>query len=251
MAITIVTGLPGASKSYDCTLKAEEWIRRNRRWFEKTGVKRPLRSNLVFSDKFTNWANDMSTLKPKVNPKELDQFTQQWNRERKVLEYWEDPEELPLMNDCDVIWEEMGAHVDSRSWEQLPFELRRWLQQHRHRGVNIYGNCQDFADIDVAVRRLVKDLYYLVKVAGSRDPSPTSLPPKMIWGIVIKMQLVPAHYDTEKKFKGAMWVGIPWIKREIVERYSMFNDIKPMKPPPLRHTERKCLSCGEVKIKHV
>lgn len=249
--ISIVTGLPGASKSYDCAIKADEWIRRNRRWYQKTGIIRPLRSNLEFSDEYTRWANNLRTLPLKL-PEGfvLTPETIEWNKTHKFLEYWEDPEELPLMNDCDVIWEEMGAHVDSRSWEQLPFELRRWLQQHRHRGVNVYGNCQDFADVDVAVRRLTKDLFYLVKLFGSRDPSPTTPPPSVIFGLVVKFALNPRAYDETNKFKGASWAGFTWLQRNIVERYSMFNDIKPMKPPPLRHTERTCPQCGEVKIKH-
>lgn len=247
--IGIVTGLPGASKSYDCTEKAHEWITRNRRWYQQTGIIRPLRSNLVFSDKYTEEMNDMSNLPLRKNVYETPK-KREWNQNHQFLEYWEDPEELPLLNHCDVIWEEMGAHVDSRSWEQLPFELRRWLQQHRHRGINVYGNCQDFADVDIAVRRLTSELHYLVKVVGSRDPSPTSLPPRWIWAWVLKWQLNARSYDDNNKFKGASLVGTKLLKREIVERYSMFNNIKPMKPPPLRHTERKCPDCGEVKIKH-
>jgi len=254
MAIQIVTGLPGSSKSYDCTVKADEWIRRNRRWYQRTGVIRPVRSNLEFSDDYTRWANSFKNLPLKL-PKgiEIPDRVKEWNQHHKFLEYWEDPEELPLMNDCDVIWEEMGAHVDSRSWEQLPFELRRWLQQHRHRGVNIYGNCQDFADVDVAVRRLVSNLYYLVKVMGSRDPSPTTPPPSIIWGLVLKFQLSARSYDEKNKFKGmSFWpYSYEWLSRHVISRYSMFNDVKQPKQPPLRHTERKCLECGEVKIKHV
>jgi len=227
--ISIITGLPGASKSYATAQKTLELVKRNMRWHKLTGKVRPVRSNLVLSDEFTAWANE----------------------HHPFLTYWEDPEELPGMNNCDVIWEEMGAHVDSRSWESLPLSLRRWLQQHRHRGVEIYGNCQDFADIDVAVRRLVGNLVYLTKIMGSRDPSATTPPPRWIWGVVAKVYLDPRNYQEDKKLSSGVFAGFIFINRAGVELYSMHNDIKPGKYPPLQHRERTCPTCHFKKVLHV
>jgi len=166
MAITIVTGLPGSAKSYFSAMKIDEWLYRNKwRYFKRTGIVRPIRSNLVLTKEYTDAANDMTKLVINDDVHVTKEMIH-WNETHKFLEYWEDPEELPHMNNCDVIWEEMGAHVDSRAWDQLPMELRRWLQQHRHRGVNIFGNAQDLADIDVAVRRVTQDCMYLMKVIG-------------------------------------------------------------------------------------
>jgi len=224
--ITLVTGLPGASKSYLTAQQTVFFVERNMAWFKKTGKVRVTRSNLGMSPEFRKYAG-------------------------KFLETWVDPEELPSMENCDVIWEEMGAHIDSRSWEQLPLSLRRWVQQHRHRGVEIFGNCQDFSDIDVGVRRLVGELLYIMKVAGSRDPSPTSLPVKVIWGVVLKMYLDPRAYDPEDKFKNSVFGGFEFISRKGVELYSMFNDIKAGKYPPLQHRMRVCKDCGYIKTIHI
>jgi len=224
--IAIVTGLPGASKSYMCAQHTVRLIARNKRWHKATGVKRQVVSNLVMSPEFEAYAGDF-------------------------LRYWEDPEELPGLKDCDVIWEEMGAHIDSRSWEQLPLALRRWLQQHRHRGINIYGNCQDFADVDVAVRRLTGQLLYLTKIVGSRDPSPTSKPPMIIWGVILKMYLDPRKYKEENKLSDGVFGGVEFITKKGVRLYSMRNDIKPGKYPALQHRSRTCLDCGYTKVLHI
>jgi len=96
--LSMVTGLPGASKSYMLAEKTAELVIRNKKWFKATGKVRIVRSNLVLSDDFTHWANH----DPDVG-------------ENEFIAYWDDPEELPAMNNCDVIWEEMGAHADSRS----------------------------------------------------------------------------------------------------------------------------------------
>lgn len=242
--LSIVTGLPGASKSYMCAQKTVELVARNRKWFKRTGRVRPVVSNLVLSDEFFNKANGYVEFEDKTTG-------EVYHNEEDFLQYWEDPEQLPHLKNCDVIWEEMGAHVDSRSWEQLPLDLRRWLQQHRHRGVNIVGNCQDFADIDIAVRRLTGELLYLTKLAGSRDPSPTTLPPKWIWGIILKMYLDPRNYEEQKKLSQGSFGGLEFVSREGVELYSMHNDIKPGKYPPLQHRSRTCADCGFVKTVHI
>jgi len=226
MSINIITGLPGSAKSFMCAQKTVELVKRNKKWYENSGIKRVVRSNLDMSFEFKEYAGD---------------FFQLWN----------DPDELPAMNDCDVIWEEMCAHIDSRSWEALPLNLRRWLQQHRHRGVEIYGNCQDFADIDVAVRRLTGTLLYLTKIIGSRDPSPTSKPPKIIWGIILKMYLDPRVYKEDTKLSSGQFAGFEFITAKGVALYSMRNDIKPGKYPPLQHRERICPDCGFVKTIHI
>jgi len=224
--IAIVTGLPGASKSYMTAQQIVKLVARNKQWYDITGKVRVVRSNLDLSNEFKEYAGEFFQL-------------------------WEDPDELPGFKDCDVIWEEMGAHVDSRSWESLPLALRRWLQQHRHRGVNIYGNCQDFADIDVAVRRLCGQLLYLTKIVGSRDPSPTSKPPKFIWGLVLKMYLDPRKYKEETKLQEGVFGGVEFITKAGVALYSMRNDIKPGKYPPLQHRKRECSDCGYVKVVHI
>jgi len=248
--IRLVTGLPGSYKSGMSTLQILQWTARNRRWYQKTGVKRPVRSNLRLTDEFTEKINDISGLKVREGIRLTDKKLR-WNAEHEFLEYWDDPEELPKLNNCDVVWEEMGAHVDSRSWDQLPHELRRWLQQHRHRGVDIFGNCQDFSDVDIAVRRLTHEVMYLYKIMGSRDPSPTTLPPRFIWGFVAVFFLDARNYNEKERMKGSVFSHVEWISKDVVNLYSMFNDIKPGKLPPLRHVERKCNDCGQVKLVHI
>ncbi len=70
--------------------------------------------------------------------------------------------------------------MDSTQWANMPLELKRWLQQHKKRGVGIIGNTQEFLMIDISMRRLVNNVYTLKKFLGSRDPSPTKPPVKRI-----------------------------------------------------------------------
>jgi len=228
--IEIVTGLPGSGKSFFSARRAVEILHRNREWNKKTGKLRLLSSNLKLA-KFVE-----------------DEFPGQ-------ISYWDDPSELVGMKNVDILWEEMGTHVDATQWANMPLELKRFLQQHRHRGVEIYGNVQEFSQVDISVRRLTHRLVYLQKLIGSRDPSPTSPPVKFVWGLINMKDLDPRDYKEDEKLKSTsnsfgldisfLW---PWnymlLDRKTVDIFDMFNDIKRGKYPPLQHQDRYCLHPG-------
>jgi len=250
--IKIVTGLPGSGKSYYTAQESVDLLYRNKKWFDKS-------MQMWEKGLLLNENGDVSE-KPKrrrvVSNLKLSTEVENefgYGTQETFLDYWVDPEEITKLRDVDLIWEEMGAVLDSRMWESLPLELRRFLQQHRHRGVSIYGNCQEFNDIDTAVRRLTEELIYLRKIIGSRDPSPTAPPVKFIWGLIVELVLDPRSYEEDKKFATGKWEfgGFDFITRKVVSLYDMRNDIRPGTYPSLQHRKRLCETCGYVKIIHV
>jgi len=98
---------------------------------------------------------------------------------------------------------------------------------------------------------LVGNLVYLTKIVGSRDPSATTPPPRWIWGVVAKVYLDPRNYQEDRKLTSGVFAGFIFINRKGVELYSMHNDIKPGKYPPLQHRSRHCPNCGYQKVVHV
>jgi len=233
MSIHIVTGLPGAGKSYMTAKINVDLLYRNRRWYEKSGRLRQVATNLKMSE-------------------ELEQEFG-YGTSRSFLRYWSNAEELPLMRDVDITWEEMGVYVDSRQWENLTMEFRSWLMQHRHYRCEIWGNVQEFADVDIAVRRLTDDLVYLTRIWGSREPSPTTPEVKRIWGIVSKRTLDPRNYKEDTKFETnkSHWSGFMWISGRVAKYYNTHNNITQGKLPALQHRVRQCGTCGFVKTVHV
>ena len=137
MGIHIVTGLPGSGKSFYTADFAYNLLLKNKKILLKTGRLRQVASNLKFSTE--------------VEEEFLVEFE---GVKYNLIKYWSDALTLPELKDVDIIWEEMGVICDARNWENLPTELKRWFQQHRHKGCEIYGNVQEFADVDVHVRRL-------------------------------------------------------------------------------------------------
>jgi hypothetical protein len=224
--IVIFTGRPGAGKSYKLAQTALDVLYTQRKIKEKWGLERILYSNLRFS------------------PVIEEEF-------RGQIKYWTDPAELIDIRNADVLWDEIATHLDSSQYANMSLEIKRWLQQHRKFGIDIYGTTQDFSMIDISMRRMTSDLMYLSKVFGSRDKSTTKPPVKYVWGLIMLKSLDPVTYSEDEKTS----TGIPkfmWLSRAGVDVFDTAQEIKMGQYPPLNHIHRSCIrgDCKFQKIIH-
>jgi len=226
--IIVYTGKPGSGKSTRTADTFLTLMNRNFKWHAKTGVRRVVYSNLKLSA-------------------ELEE------KYKGFFAYWDDPVFLCKIRNCDVLWDEISVHLDATQWQNLPLELKRWLQQHRKLGIDIYGNTQDFAQIDISFRRLVSEVYILFKLCGSRDISSTKPPPKRIWGLILSRQIDPGSFEKDASKRKFMWFSLMAITRELVHAFDTTQEIKPGKYPPLKHIERDCIeeTCEFHRVIHV
>jgi len=236
----IYTGLEGSGKSLRLARQAQDLVIRNSKWLKKTGIKRDIVSNEQFTIPFEVWANEQG-----IN-----------------IRYWSNLSELIKEKDVDVIIDEVGNYFDSRSWEDLSLDVRRWLTQGSKAGIELYGAAQDFAQIDISFRRLVSELWVIKKGIGSHRPSATKPPIKRIWGICFIFQLDPTAYEEKtKKFASASLIPQFFlIKRRDCEAFDTGQRIGRSEYIPLRHIQRFCEkhekvggdnSCGYCVTKHV
>jgi len=224
--IVLFTGLPGAGKSFKMAKTVIEVLYRNKKWYEKSGIKRLAYTNL------------------KLSAEVEEEF-------KGFIQYWTEPAELVALRDCDVFWDEVATHLDSTQWQNMSLEIKRWLQQHRKFGIEIYGTTQDFAMIDKSMRRLTSDLLYLSKLFGSRDKSSTRPPVKRVWGLIMVQKFDPVTYEEDNKKQ----VGFPsfmLLDNSALRIYDTTAEVKMGKYPPLNHIERECLypDCKFHKITH-
>ena len=57
-----------------------------------------------------------------------------------------------------VLIDEIHIYFDARKWFDLPDWVKKKLNQHRHDGIDIYGTCQWFGQVDKAVRELTTEI---------------------------------------------------------------------------------------------
>jgi len=226
--IKIYTGLPGSGKSLRTAKELLYLLDRNFKYWKKSGIRREVWSNI------------------KISPKLEKQY-------EHFIQYWEDPEVLVKLRDVDIIWDEIATYLDSTQYQNTPLELKRWLQQHRKFGIDIYGNTQDFLMVDIAMRRLTSSVLICRKMLGSRDKSATRPKINKLWGLVIIREVDPDSYTENKtEYKFISW-ELLGIRKVYCDAFDTTQEIKPGKYPSLRHITRACEhdGCGFVKVVHL
>lgn len=217
----IYSGKESAGKTLKLADVASEIAHRNFKWKNKSGIVRPIWSNIRFSDSFYNYVT-----------KELG----------IPINYWENLQDLIQIDQADVFCDEVGNYFDSRMWTDLSLDVRRWLTQGAKSGIEFYGSAQDFAQVDKSFRRLCNYLHEIKKLAGSARPSATRPPVKRIWGLCLVTHLDPNAYDEDnKKFEGGSFIpSFFFIRRKTCEIFDTTQKIKRSKLTPWRHEVRDC-----------
>lgn len=211
----LVVGAPGNGKSLYMARTTRWLVHRNRKVFEKYGIFRKVRANSRFSKKFENECKVI-----------VD------GKEESFLEYWNTMDDILRMRNVDIVWDEIATNMDAREAMTLPPEVKRFLSQFRKRGLEIYANTQDFSFLDKRARYFITDMFFLSKIIGSPDPSPTKPPVKKIWGWVAKRRVKPESMKAENP-EQIQFTLIPSffpIKKEDTEMYDTLDDI-PASPP--------------------
>lgn len=234
----IYSGLESSGKSLKLAMVATQIAERNADWNEylREHGKQPrvIFSNMKFSESFENWCFQNGV----------------------PLRYWKTLDELIEMDQCDVIIDEVGNYFDARNWQEVTLDQRRWLTQGAKSGIEIYGGAQDFAQVDKSFRRLVNELYHIVKLVGSPRPAATKPPVERIWGVCAVFELNPREYQEDKKeqVEGAIGLSLPsfmFIQRRYCEIFDTGQKITKSPPLPLRHIKRNCPDCGVIKLTHI
>jgi len=263
--IVVFSGLPGAGKSYKLGQVLVSVLYRNKYHYEKQmkafNVKAAAYAAALSKAKLAG-IEQAFCLKHKPPQEPVKRVLWTNLRMRLAVEqefegyirYWADLRELTPLRDVDVAIDEIGTYFDSRLWETLSLEMRRWLAQHRKFGIEIYGTAQDFAQCDKAFRRLTSNLFLLKKLIGSPDISPTRPAPKYIWGLVVMRELDPTTYDEEKSKK--QMEGLPslmFIGRQGTEIFDTRAEVRLSSALPLKHIEKECEdpNCSFHKTIHV
>jgi len=214
---TVYIGKEGSGKSYLMGQDTLRVIERNQKWFKKTGVLRPVVSNMTYSA-----------------------ITHEHAHSKGIpIIYWRDIESLERLRDCDLFIDEVGAYFDSRTFADLPLTTRLWLAQAQKLGVDIYAGAQDWGQIDVSFRRLVSRLYELKKIVGSRRPSRTRPSGKLPWAIVLSWSVAPASSNDSAELKTLSIIpGIHFAGKKHFRRFNTNARILTSDAAPLQRIVR-------------
>lgn len=228
-------GLPGHGKSVELAKKFKILLKRNYRWFKRGIPIRYIWSNLMVNEEwFKKGKNE---------------------KYRFLIKYWDNPMELIDVKDCDIIWDEIARHLDSRDWEKLHPRIKQFIQEHDKDGNHIYCNTQTPMQVDVMFRRTCHFMWRITRIAGCRRPSRTMPPVRLIWGLYIKRQIARVSFgkeESEEQFETSPWDwlklwNLSWVDPDTCMFFDTHQKIK-AHYPPLEHIEQSCPTCGFKKV---
>jgi len=214
---TVYIGKEGSGKTLLMGADTKWIIERNAKLFKKYGVKRAIRSNIAYTEELEAYALSKGV----------------------PILYWTNIEELETFSECDLFIDEVGAYFDSRTFNDLPLSTRLWLAQAQKLGVDIYAGAQDWGQIDVSFRRLVKRLYELKKVIGTRRPSKTRPAGKARWAIILSWKVAPAASSDSSELKTLSIIpGFFWARGKHFDIFNTNARITTSEYPPLQRIVR-------------
>jgi len=168
----VYTGIESSGKSLLLARQAKRLVKRNSKWFNITGIKRPIRSNMLFSKEFEQYAESKNV----------------------PIIYWQNLEDIIYEQECDVFIDELLKYFDARLWANLSLDSKHWLSQGAKTGIHVYATSQDFSQVEKQFRILCSEVYVVTKLFGSRRPMKTSPPVKFIWGLCIMKAVDPRSF---------------------------------------------------------
>lgn len=224
----IYEGLPDQGKSYVTAWQTLELLERNKRWWDKQMVKqwRPVATEM----KLASWVEEKYGIYP-----------------NGFIRYVHLMKDLPELRQCDVIIDDMGTRLSAQRWQETPDAVRNWFRLMGHYECDVYGNAQDFLDIDVSVRRKTRNVISLSKLCGNPRPGETYPPIKRIWGIILKHKVHYSELDKEQWKRKESRMGMPiLIRKEICEIYDTLQLLEKAELPPYECVERHCTNPSHV-----
>jgi len=231
----VFVGLESSGKSLLMVRDLKWNIDRNHVWQKLTNTKRPIYTNMAVS----------SILRQYAEEKEVEILT------------WHNLWDLTTMTECDLYIDELATYFDSRSFADLPLDVRLWLAQAEKMGVEIVGGAQDYFQIDLSFRRLVKEIIEVRKILGSPRPKKTAPPVKRIWGIMFTWSIDPltatkAGNQEEMKTKGLFTIpSVKLIRKKDTRFFDTNTRVALSEPPPLKKIVRICPEDGHRQVRYV
>jgi len=221
----IIIGEESGGKTYRLMCHFHDNVLRNEALFQRYAIRRPIVHNLPLSTLAYELAESHGV----------------------ELQRWTSIDQLPTLTGADLYIDEISAYFDARLWELLSLDVRRWLPQAAKVGVDIYGVCQNWEQLEVSYRRLTNQVIEMRKVLGTERPGPGRPPRNMSFALFAEWEYAPRNGELGE----AAWKFPRFFDRRIGALYDTNARIKSAHNAPLSHIERECAECGHKKTLHV
>jgi len=200
----IYTGLESSGKSLMLSKEAESVFQRNVQWIRKRE-----KAGCEFLPRTMNFNMPMSPA-----------FIKRVQSYGIIYKEFRQLEKILYSEECDIFIDEVLKFFPASGSSSLSNEQLHFLTQGEKSGISIYGTSQDFSQVHKQFRRLVKQVFVVTKIIGSRRPMKTAPPVGKIWGICAIRSVDPRSFKgDDTTMKSTSFPSFFTIRKEDTERY--------------------------------
>jgi hypothetical protein len=216
----VYSGKEGSGKSLEMASVALRLVYRNAYWLKKTGVPRPIVSNMLFSQDFHKLATSKGI----------------------PIIYYSTLAEMIQHTECDIFIDELAKYFSARLWQDLSMDAIAWITQGGKQGVTMYASTQDFSQIEKTFRLLTSQVFVVEKKFGSSRPSKSRPASKYVWGVYSIWNVRPSSFrGDDVTMEQIGWLPkFKRIRRKHTKIYDTSQKIPKSPPLPLEHIVRYC-----------
>lgn len=206
------TGLESSGKSLQLSMKAEEVLKRNKRWLRLTGIPRIMAFDSPMSPAFIKEIEDAGLI---------------------YLQF-KNLSDILFLNEADIFINEIIKYFPASGSSSLTQEQLDFITQGAKSGIYLFMASQDFSQCHVQLRRLVNRVFIVSKIIGSRRPMKSAPPIKRIWGICMSREVRPQSFrgDTADMENVDLIPSFFLIMRDDCERFDTGYKVPLSELPP-------------------
>lgn len=219
----VFTGIESSGKSLLLSRKAEEIRKRNKKWYEMTGVSRIMAFNSPMSESFVQSVIESGC-----------QYVQ-----------FRDFDEIAHFTEADIFIDELIKFFPASGSASLSNEQLHFVTQGAKSGIYLFGASQDFSQVHKQFRLLTNEVYVVNKLIGSPRPMASAPPVKHIWGVCFMRQVKPSSFKGDSVSMET--IGLPsifFIEKVDTERFDTSYKI-PLTKLPTKKLRRQVEVCDE------
>jgi len=215
----VYTGKESSGKSLQLSIRAEEVLQRNIKWFRITKIPRTMFFDSPMSPAFIR------------------------RIERVGLRYkkYSNLSDILYENECDIFINELIKYFPASGSAGLSHEQMDFITQGAKSGVNMYCASQDFSQVHKQFRLLVNEVYVVTKLIGSPRPMKSAPPVKRIWGVCVVRKVTPESFKGDStNMESEGWPSIFFIHKVDCNRFDTSYKVPPTEHP-IKYVRRQVI----------
>jgi len=172
------------------------------------------------------------------------------NPDKRIL-YWQNFEDLALMDSGTILCDDAGVKFNSRNYANLPDDVQKKIQTHRHDKLDIILTTPHWSRVDVIIRQMAERIIHCQLLIGSQ---------KFKKSIIPRISMVTDHHLEDMTRAENMGIASEsltaiskeffWISETVMNLYDTGAKIMESKPSNFVHKLRICPECDFEKVVH-